>query len=105
MIFKALFLAHAPDAEMKKHRAAIETSKFNLQVVIVRDQSQAISVAKEMVKKEGIHSILLCPGFTHRDVYEIQEAVENRAGVFVARGDSPSMRITREIMEKTGWFK
>ncbi|MDH7511669.1 MAG: DUF6506 family protein [Clostridiales bacterium] len=106
MVFKSLFIAHAPDADMEKHRCVIETpSLYKLFVSVVRNQQQAVSVAKNLLENEGIHSILLCPGFTHADVAEIQEAVKGRAGVCVARGDSPSTRITRAVMEEAGWFK
>ncbi|RKY49014.1 MAG: hypothetical protein DRP88_00835 [Candidatus Neomarinimicrobiota bacterium] len=104
MAFKTLFLAHAPDAEAEKHRCIIETSRYKLFVVVVKDQEQAIEVCKKLVKEEGIHSILLCPGFTHRDVAEIREAVGENVGVFVARGDGPSNRISMEVMKKEGWF-
>jgi len=105
MAFKALFLAHAPDAEAEKHRCVIETPKhYKLYVVVVKNQKQAIEVCKKVVKEEGIHSILLCPGFTHRDVAEIQEAVDENVGVFVARGDGPSNRISMEVMRREGWF-
>ncbi len=105
MVFRALFLAYAPDADMDKHRAVIESSLYKLFVVVVRSQEQALSVAKKLLEDEGIHSILLCPGFTHADVAEIQEAVRGRAGVAVARGDGPSSKITLETMERVGWFK
>jgi len=105
MAFKALFLAHAPDAEAEKHRCVIETPKYyKLFVIVVKNQEQAIEVCKKVVKEEGIHSILLCPGFTHRDVAEISEAVGENVGVFVARGDGPSNRISMEVMRREGWF-
>jgi pyruvate kinase len=105
MVFKSLFLAHVPDADMEKHRCVIETSLYKLFVIIVRNQQQAVSVAKNLLEEEGIQSILLCPGFTHADVAEIQEAVKDRAGVCVARGDSPSSKAALAAMEKAGWFK
>ena len=105
MAFKVLFLAHAPDADAEKHRCVIETPKYyKLFVVVVKDQAQAIEVCKKVVKEEGIHSILLCPGFKHRDVSEIQEAVGENVGVFVARGDGPSNKISMEVMTREGWF-
>ena len=105
MAFKVLFLAHAPDGEEGKHRCVIETPKYyKLFVVVVKDQMQAIEVCKKVVKEEGIQSILLCPGFTHRDIAEISEAVGEDAGVFVARGDGPSNRISMEVMRSEGWF-
>ncbi len=104
MAFKALFLAHAPDAEPEKHRCEIETSKYKLYVLIVRDQTQAVELSKKYVKEEGIHSILLCPGFTHSDIAGIAEAVGPNVGVSVARGDGPSSRVALEVMRKEGWF-
>jgi len=103
MAFKVLFLAHAPDAEAEKHRCVIETPKYKLFVVAVKEE-QAIKVCKKVVKEEGIQSILLCPGFTHRDIAEISEAVGEKVGVFVARGDGPSNRISMEVMRSEGWF-
>ena len=92
-------------AEAEKHRCVIETSRYyKLFVVVVRNQEQAIEVCKKIVKKEGIQSILLCPGFTHRDVAEISEVAGKNVGVFVARGDGPSNRISMEVMKKEGWF-
>ena len=104
MAFKVVFLAHAPDAEPEKHRCLIETPKYKLFVRVVKGQGQAVEVCQNLVKEEGIHSILLCPGFTHRNIAEIGEAVGNNVGVFVARGDGPSSRVSMEVMTREGWF-
>jgi hypothetical protein len=104
MAFKVLSLAHAPDANPEKHRCVIDTGKYKLFTVVVKDQNQAIEVCKKLVKEEGIHSILLCPGFTHKNIAEISEAVRENVGVCVARGDGPSTRIAMEVMKREGWF-
>ena len=100
MAFNVVFLAHAPDAEPEKHRCMIETSKYRLFSVVVRDQVQAVEECKKLVKEEGIHSVLLCPGFTHRNVAEITEAVGSSVSVAVARGDGPSSRVSAEIRRR-----
>ena len=92
MPFKALFLAHAPDADRQKHRSKIDTGQYQLLAVVVRDQKEAVQTAKEYVERQGVESILLCPGFTHADVAEIADAVGPRVAVAVARGDGPSSR-------------
>jgi hypothetical protein len=102
MAFRVAFLAHAPDAEPEKHRCVIETSKYKLFVVVVKDQDQAVEICKKLVEEEGIHSILLCPGFTHRDVAEIAESVGENVAVAVARGDGPSNRVSAEIRIREG---
>ncbi len=104
MAFKTLFLAHTPDADPEKHRCLIETSKYKLFVRLVKNQAQAVDVCRTLVKEESIHSVLLCPGFTHRDIAEISEAVGPNVGVSVARGDGPSSRIAIEVMKREGWF-
>jgi len=104
MAFKVVFLAHASDAEPEKHRCVIETSRYKLFAVVVRDQDQAVEVCKQLVQEEGIHSVLLCPGFTHRDVAEIVEAVGKNVSVAVARGDGPSSRVSAEIRKREGGF-
>jgi len=104
MAFKALFLAHAPDAEPEKHKGLIETPKYKLFVRVVQNQAQAIEMCQHLVEEEGIHAILLCPGFTHKNIAELAEAVGQNVGIFVARGDAPSNRAAIEAMEREGWF-
>jgi len=45
----------------------------------------------------------LCPGFTHKEIAEISEAVGD-IGVYVARGDGPSNIASLKVMEREGWF-
>lgn len=104
MPFKAAFLAHAPDADPKKHRCVVETGKYKLFVVVVKSQDEALRECKSLVEKEGIHAIMLCPGFTHKDIAKIVETVGEKVSVNVARGDGPSTRIAIEVMQREGWF-
>jgi len=100
MAFKAVFLAHALDAEPEKHRSMIETSKYKLFSVVVRNQAQAVEECKKLVKEEGIQSIVLCPGFTHKNVAEIVEAVGSDVSVAPGRLDGPSFRISAEVRKR-----
>ncbi len=104
MAFKAAFISHAPDADADKHSCVVKTPKYNLFVSVVNDQAQAVEASRKLATQEDIHSILLCPGFTHKDVAEIREAVGEKIGIFVARGDGPSQNISKEIMLREGWF-
>ena len=100
MAFKVVFLAHAPDADPEEHRSVIKTGKYELFAVVVRDQAQAVAECKKLVQEEGIHSILLCPGFTHGNVAEIADAVGRGVAVAVARGDGPSSRASAQIRKR-----
>jgi len=97
MAFKAVFLAHASDAEPERDRNLIETSTYKLFTVVVKDQVQAVEECNKLVKEEGIHSVLLCPGFTEKNVAEITEAVGQNVGVAVARGDSPGRKVPTQV--------
>jgi len=105
MAFRALFLAHAPDADKGRHRSIIDTGKYRLFTVAVRNQAEALEVCKEFVEREAIDSVLLCPGFTHRDVAGIAEAVGGSVGVCVARCDGPSNKVSLAAMERAGYFR
>jgi dihydrodipicolinate reductase len=104
MAFKTLFLAHAPDADIERHRCFIDTGKYQLDVVIVKSQAEALEVSTRMFREKKIESILLCPGFTHQDIAEIGRATENKVSVCVARGDGPSNRISQEALKRAGFF-
>lgn len=100
MSFNVLFMAHSPDANPEIHRSMIDTGKFNLWTVVVRDQDEALRIAKQMVQANEIDSILLCPGFAHLDVAEIFTAFDGKVGVSVARGDGLSGQITAKARSR-----
>jgi biotin synthase-related radical SAM superfamily protein len=104
MAFTTALIAHAPDADPEKSKCLIETPKYRLFVRLVRSQAQAIEVCQNLVRDEGVRSILLCPGFTHENVAELADAVGPNVGISVARGDGPSNKIAAEAMAQAGWF-
>jgi hypothetical protein len=105
MAFKALFIAHAPDADYEKHRSIIDTGKYKLFTVVVKSKGEAIRVSKDLYEKEKIDSILLCPGFTHKDVSELFDALGGRVAVCVSRGDGPSSKITGPVLQREFYNK
>ncbi len=100
MAFKVLFLAHAPDADYKKHKSIIDTGKYKLLTVVVKNQEEAVKVSKRIYEKEEIDAVILCPGFTHSDVAEIFEALDGKVSVNVARGDGPSSKIAHAVIQR-----
>jgi len=102
MAFKTLFLAYAPDADKEKHRSIIKTGKFELFAVVIKDFKEAIEVCEELIEKENINAVLLCPGFSHNDIAEIVKATGRKVAVAVARGDGPSSRLSFEAMKRAG---
>ena len=104
MAFTVLFMAHAPDADGNQHRSLIDTGMYRLFTVVVRNQQEALQTCDELVESEHIDSILLCPGFSHKDVVEIATAAGSHVGISVARGDAHSSRIALAAMERAGYF-
>jgi hypothetical protein len=103
--FTVLSLTHAPDADKSRHRSIIDTGKYRLITVVVRNQAEALEVCRELALREPLDSVLLCPGFTHGDIAEIAAAVGDKVGVSVARGDGPSNRISMGAMEREGYWR
>lgn len=104
MAFKALSMAHVPDADPERDNCILETEKYKLYVRLVKGQTQALEVCRTLVKEEGIEAIMLCPGFTHKDIAEILGVVGPNVAITVARGDGPSSKISMEAMKRAGWF-
>ena len=100
MAFKTVFIAHAPDAFPETHHNVIDTGRYRLYSYVVKNQDEAITVCKDLYRKDRIDSVLLCPGFTHKDVAEIFEALEGSVAVCVSRGDGPSSRITGPVLQR-----
>ena len=100
MAFKALFLAHAPDADYEKHSSVIDTGKYKLFTLVVRTQDEAIEVSRSIYERERIDAVMLCPGFTHNDVSEIFQVLGGKVSVNVCRGDGPSNRISQPVIQR-----
>jgi hypothetical protein len=100
MAFKTVFIAHAPDADPEKNNNLIDTGKYRLYSYVVKTQDEAIRVCKDLYRKDQIESVLLCPGFTHKDVAEIFEALEGRVAVCVSRCDGPSSKIAGPVLQR-----
>lgn len=100
MTIKLAFIGRIPDADPSKHKWAIEISDYKLFTLFVKNQEQAIEVAKMLVKDEDIDQITLCPGYTHKDVAEIVEAVGDNVAVAVARRDGPSNSVFMQVKKR-----
>lgn len=100
MSFNVLFLSHAPDAIYNKHNNIIDTGMYKLISYIVKNQEEALLITKKVYKTENIDSIILCPGFKHKDVAEIFDSLDGNVSVNIARGDGPSSVIAKNAIKK-----
>ena len=104
MAFKVLSMSMSPDADHAKHRCEINTGKYQLFTVVVRNPAEALEVCREFTGQGDLDSVLLCPGFTNSDIADISKTVGAGVGVCVARGDGPSGKIAMQAMQRAGFF-
>ena len=104
MSFNVVCMVHAPDAN-PEDIALLETPTYKLYSVAVKNQQEAVATAKKLVEEKGVESILLCPGFSNRDIAGLCEAVGDEVGVSVARGDSAANACAMKAMKREGWMR
>ena len=105
MALKLAFLIMSPDGD-PKNRNTIKTSKLEFTTVNIESMNidQAVDVCRDLVQNQGVHGLMLCPGFSHQAVARISSAVGPEIAIDVARGDVPSGKIIGGIMAKEGWI-
>ena|SRR3972149_9196181 len=105
-MYKAATVIMAKGANPVKHRASVKGDHFEYTLVVIPmgGFDTAARVCKEMVEKEGVQSITLCPGFTHAAVALVRKAVGEGIPINVTRADVPSTMITAQILTKEGWL-
>jgi hypothetical protein len=105
-MFKAATIIMAPNANPLQHRALIKGDKFEYTTVVTPlfDVDKAVRVCKELVEKEKVQWINLCPGFSHEAVAKVRSAIGDGVAITVSRGDIPSTLMTDEILTKEGWL-
>jgi hypothetical protein len=106
IMYKAATVIMAKGANPVKHKAKVKGDAFEytLAVVPMGGFDVAARLCQEMVEKEGVQSITLCPGFTHEAVALVRKAVGEGIPINVTRADVPSTMITAQILTKEGWL-
>jgi hypothetical protein len=102
--FRAAMVAMAPDADPAKNRSVVETPIHSLTTVLVRDEDEAVTICRDLVRLDGILSFIPCPGFTNAGVARVAETAGDGVSVNVAMGDNPSNAVTHRIMSEVGFF-
>ncbi|MDR3363172.1 MAG: DUF6506 family protein [Desulfovibrio sp.] len=77
---KAAFIFVAPNADPATHRSWVRTEQVHLLALAVSNYEQAVAVAKDIVKNDGIGAIELCGGFGHAGLARIAAAVNVPVG-------------------------
>lgn len=86
MKVNAAFIFVAPEVDYKIHRTVVDTPVVQLTVVGVKNYSEAVEVAKELVD-QGVKALELCAGFGNEGIALVSKAVKGKASVGAVKFD------------------
>jgi hypothetical protein len=105
MAFKVGFVVRAPGGNPADEKSFLKTDKIEVTTVVVEleNPKQMVEICKNLVYRDGIQALVLCPAVSNDVVAKISNEIGDRAALFVARGDFGSVHLASEITEKE-WF-
>jgi len=86
MKVNAAFIFVAPEVDYKTHRTVVDTPVVNLTVAGVKNYTEAVEVARELVE-QGVKAIELCAGFGNEGIALVSKAVKGKASVGAVKFD------------------
>jgi len=96
MKFNTLYVSKWADGDPGCVRV-IETPTYSLHSMVAGDSCDRIGVVADYCTSNNIHSLVLCPGFTHSMAAGLAEKLNGRTAVAVARTDGPGSSITGPV--------
>ena len=96
MRFNTLYVSKWADGNPKDVRV-IETRTTTLHSMIAGDSCDRIAEIGKYCRANNIHSIVLCPGFTHAMVAQVAVEVGEEVAVAVSRADGPGSAVSARI--------
>lgn len=99
MKFNTLYVSKWADGDPECTRV-IETPTYSLHSMVAGDGCERTSVVSDYCRKHKIHSVVLCPGFTHSMVAQLADDLSDTTAVCVARSDGPGARISGPVKEE-----
>ena len=104
MIFKIGIVVMAPDADPEVHRSTLKTHTMEYTTIIVQGGNidKAVDVCKELVQKDGVQSLFLCPGFNYEALGRIKRAVGDKVSVNTVMGSMQDVMLAAGLLGKAG---
>ena len=99
MKFNTLYVSKWADGDASDTRV-IETGTYTLHSMVAGDSCRREEAIASYCGKCGIHSVVLCPGFTHSMVAAVVEAVGPGVSVAASRSDGPGSSVTGPVMKE-----
>lgn len=97
--FNTLYVSRWADGDPSDTRV-IETESYTLHSMVAGDSCNRERTIADYCREKGIHSVVLCPGFTHAMVARIAEAVGAGVSVAASRSDGPGSAVTGPVMKE-----
>lgn len=88
-----MYVSKWADGDPKDVRV-IETPTYTLHSMTAGDLCDRIAEIGKYCRANKIHSIVLCPGFTHSMVTDVVEEVGKDVAVAVSRSDGPGSKVS-----------
>lgn len=86
MKVRAAYIFVAPETDSKIHKAVIDTPALTLDVVGVKNYTEGVQIAKELVDG-GVKALELCAGFGNEGIALVSKAVAGKASVGAVKFD------------------
>jgi len=99
MRYNTLYVSKWADGDSSDTRV-IETDTYSLHSMVAGDSANRGETISAYCRIHAIHSVVLCPGFTHSMVAEVADAVGSRVSVAVSRSDGPGAAVTNPVMSE-----
>ena len=96
MKFNTMYVSKWSDGDPGDTRV-IDTPTFTLHSMVLGDGCSRAEVIADYCKRNTIHSVVLCPGFSHSMVAEVAAALGSSVSVAVSRADGPGSEITGPV--------
>lgn len=96
MKFNTMYVSKWADGDPSDVRV-IETPTYTLHSMTAGDLCDRIAEIGKYCRANEIHSIVLCPGFTHSMVADVVEEVGIDVAVACARSDGPGSAVSAAV--------
>jgi len=99
MKFNTLYVSKWTDGDYSDVRV-IKTKSYSLHSMVAGDSCDRIAEIGKYSRANNIHSVVLCPGFTHQMVAEVAKEVGTDVAVAASRADGPGSLVSAGVRNK-----
>ncbi len=96
MKFNTMYVSKWTDGDPSDVRV-IETSSYSLHSMVAGDSCDRIAEIGRYCRANDIHSVVLCPGFTHAMVAQVSMEVGSDVAVAASQSDGPGSSISTRV--------